>query len=124
MNLGERENAVWDAIGVDNNLLMKELVSRSLTPIGDAASWTISGVAINARLMSAAASKVVYRYVFIGQTWRCDFDAVYNDNFEMNKTNSHILWTVDQNVRPRADGACRVELRDWLTNALGDNAEV
>lgn len=121
---GERASEGWDAVGIDNNLLMKELVSQRLHPTGPTDSWKIDGVEISARMVSSSvATKAKYRFVFLGPQWRADFDAVFGSDLKLDKMKSHILWTMYRNVRPLDSGGaiCRHELNEWLVSVLSDD---
>ncbi len=101
---------------IDNNLMVKALVSTGLTPDGDSTIWIVAGVHVAAKKSPSSTAKTLkYRYEFVGSSWRMDFDAVFDRDLKLNNKRSIIKWVADHGEQRGDKGAtARSELHKWL----------
>ena len=111
------DRAFFDDLFIDNSIMLKDLVSTALVPDGDESNWVIDGgVHVHAKLSPTSAAKALkYRYEFVGEGWRCDFDGVFDQDMKMNKAKSKIVWIAEHGeLRNDKGKAARRDLHAWL----------
>lgn len=107
--------SLWfDDLFIDNNLMVKSLISRELKPTTATNTWIMDGCHISSKRLPSKSG--VYVFEFLGNGFSMKFEAVYDANMQLNNRKSIIKWVSDpagESVGDRGATARRA-LNNWL----------
>ncbi|MCM8736575.1 hypothetical protein M5E06_20825 [Azospirillum sp. A1-3] len=114
---------IFDPLFVSNGVMTSELVRREfmLEPGQDRQNWVFLGAHVTATRAIAQRRLVKYEFISGNDGWKMLFDARLDRDSGLDARRSRITWVSDHGCDRRDKGQqARVELNNWLADALGD----